>query len=257
MLGLFSKEQDNISSSSSSVVTPKDEEPFFFIRPSFPGDMGRASQILTDVFFSRKTTNWWTYQWERFETYLSLESTFPKPFTRHVIFVACESQSGQVLGLAELDARVQKARGRDTPTNKEITTGPYMCNLAVDEQYWRKGIAKSLIRTCESQVQKWYQEDTEDDNALAASRMMKQTKDKKRKKERMSCSLYLKVRSNNEAAIRMYSNLDYQTILQETDPKTKQPIDVMRKELDRPTTTGSTLDRAESTSVLSTSEYEQ
>jgi hypothetical protein len=51
-------------------------------------DMGPASKILADGFFKNKT-NFITYQFERLQTYLSLESGFPRPSTRHELFVAC------------------------------------------------------------------------------------------------------------------------------------------------------------------------
>jgi ribosomal protein S18 acetylase RimI-like enzyme len=193
------------------------EQPEFFIRKSLPGDMGRASEILTDGFFKGKT-NWITYQWERLETFLSLESTFPKPNTPHVIFVACNTVSGRILGMIELDAR-KNGRNKDSKYNSSKSTdidsnGAYMCNVAVDDGHLRKGIATALIRQCESQVQQWHTES----------------------KGSMPCRLYLRVRSNNEAAIRMYSKLDYtisDVVPQVWDPKSGQSIYVMGKALEK------------------------
>jgi len=194
--------------------------PDFFVRKGIPSDMGRASQILADGFF-KGNTNWWTYQWERLETYLSLESTFPKPNTPHVIFVACESKSGQILGMAELDARRRdKNKGTNRRNNNDNNNNdydPYMCNVAVDDRHLRKGIGSALIRHCELQVQQWH---LESDGTIP-------------------CCLYLKVRSNNQPAIRMYTKLDYSNkstgLPEEWDSKTGQAIYVMRKELEIPT----------------------
>jgi ribosomal protein S18 acetylase RimI-like enzyme len=185
--------------------------------------MGRASQILADGFFKNKT-NWITYQWERLETYLSLESTFPRPNTPHVVFVACDSQSGQVLGMVELDAR-KNGKNKDSKNlfnnHNGITNAPYMCNVAVDDRHLRKGIATALIRHCESQVRQWHVESSGE----------------------IPCRVYLKVRSNNQAAIRMYSKLDYYThttdTLRERDPKTGLSIYVMVKELEYSPTSSS------------------
>jgi ribosomal protein S18 acetylase RimI-like enzyme len=193
------------------------DEPDFFVRKSLPVDMGRASKILADGFFKGKT-NWLTYQLERLETYLSLESTFPKPNTPHVIFVACESRSGQVLGMVELDARKKgKNKGTTYSKSNDSNDGPYMCNVAVDDGHLRKGIATALIRQCEWQVQKWHVDSNGD----------------------IPCRLYLKVRSNNQAAIRMYSKLNYwcndSELPDEWDPKSGQAVYVMRKDLDMPT----------------------
>ncbi len=175
----------------------------FFIRPSLSADVGRASQILADGFFKYKT-NFLVYHWERLETYLSMESTFPKPNTLHQIFVACDCQSGRVLGMAEVDARV--------PMKSVENTGPYMCNVAVDEKYQRQGIASALIKRCERQVEEWYLE-TEG---------------------KIFCSLYLRVRTSNKAAVGMYSKLDYISILQEKENRTGETVIVMQKQLQRP-----------------------
>jgi ribosomal protein S18 acetylase RimI-like enzyme len=176
----------------------------FFIRKSMALDVGRASQILTDGFFKRRGMNIFSYFLERLETYLSLEVDFPKPLTRHEIFVACDACSGQVLGMAEVDARTtgRSACGQD---------GPYMCNLAVDEARQRKGIASALVQYCELQVQQWHYETMEDDVEVANS-------------------LYLKVRETNQAAVSMYDKLGYRSYRQEKDNKGTTVL-VMRKEL--------------------------
>jgi ribosomal protein S18 acetylase RimI-like enzyme len=215
----------------SGKSSTRHDEPDFFVRKSLPIDMGRASKILADGFFKGQT-NWLTYQWERLETYLSLESTFPKPNTPHVIFVACDSQSGQVLGMVELDART-KSKNKGTTKNKDSNDGydgPYMCNVAVDDGHLRKGIATALIRHCESQVQQWHVDSNGD----------------------IPCSVYLKVRSNNQAAIRMYSKLDYWcndgALPDEWDPKSGQAIYVMSKDLGIPTKSLSSAGMNEKTS---------
>ena len=52
-----------------------DRENPFFIREAIASDMGFASKILTDGFFGE--TNFIRYQFEKFKTYLNLESCFP------------------------------------------------------------------------------------------------------------------------------------------------------------------------------------
>jgi ribosomal protein S18 acetylase RimI-like enzyme len=180
--------------------TPKIRD--FFIRPSILADTGRASKILADGFY-KKQTNCITYQYQRFETYLSLEEGLPKRNTMHQLFVACDQSSGQVLGLAEVDARLGGAAG------SRGQNGPYMCNLAVDEGCRRMGIASALVRQCEQQVQDWH---VSSDAKIANS-------------------LYLKVRLSNEVAIEMYGNkMGYKTFRLETDDKTGESVLVMRKE---------------------------
>lgn len=201
----------------------KEETQSFFIRESLMVDMGKASEILADGFF-KDNTNFLTYQLERLQTHLSLESGFPQPSTRHQIFVACEVSTGQVIGIAEVDARVHgdDARG---------TNGPYMCNIAVDGTYQRMGIASALVKQCEEQVREWVCNNSNSENIL-------------------SCSLYLKVRQSNNAAVSMYDKLGYRSIGQETEEKTKSVVLIMRKQLSKPeetsTTSSTTLEQSSS-----------
>jgi ribosomal protein S18 acetylase RimI-like enzyme len=208
------------SLSSSNLATPigeedatqSKEERLFFVRPALLVDMGRASKILSDGFFKHKT-NIITYQFERLQTYLSLESTFPKPNTYHEIFVACCAKRGTVWGMVEVDARPNS----DRDTAKD---GPYMCNLAVDDQRQRMGIATALVRECEQQVRLWYEQDrrrglcNESDEDLTVCN-----------------SLCLKVRESNRPAIELYAKLGYQTVSQEEEEKPGETILLMRKQL--------------------------
>jgi ribosomal protein S18 acetylase RimI-like enzyme len=181
----------------------------FFIRESMMVDMGRASKILADGFF-KDNTNFITYQFERLETYLSLESGFPKPSTLHQIFVACEATAGRVIGVAEVDARLdggQGVRGKN---------GPYMCNVAVDQKFQRKKIASALVQQCESQVHEWVRQSSSSSSSTV-----------------LSNSLYLKVRGNNQAAVAMYDKLGYRSMRQEKEEKTDLTVLIMRKQLSR------------------------
>jgi ribosomal protein S18 acetylase RimI-like enzyme len=222
------------NSNNNEIIDDSSSSPNFFIRPALQGDMGRASQILADGFFKGKV-NFLLYQWERLETYLSLEANFPRPNALHQVFVACDGRSGRVLGLAELDVRPTKTRSNrgaknDSAVDKKqnsTSDGPYMCNVAVDEQYQRQGIASALIQQCELQVQDWYIQ-TEGT---------------------ISCSLYLKVRASNQAAIQMYSKSDYMSFLQEDEKKTGETILVMRKELTRPVARSNKRDKLVSSSA--------
>jgi ribosomal protein S18 acetylase RimI-like enzyme len=180
---------------------PQPRKDDFFIRKSLKADVGRASKILADGFFKGKT-NIFTYQVERLETYLSLESGFPKPNTLHEIYVACNALDGIVLGMAEVDARMGlNGRGQN---------GPYMCNVAVEESCHRRGIASALVAECEAQVLEWYLQ----------PRVVG-----------ISGSLYLKVRQSNIAAVQMYDKLGYHSIRQDTEERSGETVLVMSKEL--------------------------
>ena len=201
-------------------IVPKDAN--YFIRRALISDTGRASELLTDGFF--KNTNPFSHLWERLQTYLSVDVDFPQPLARHEIFVACDNKSGRIIGLAEVDARVNEknARGQN---------GPYMCNLAVDGAHKRKGIATSLVKQCELEVQQWHAGSTsynqQRQQAASSSNGMKGSTAKI-----IPNSLSLKVRQSNKAAIAMYDKLGYRTFLQESEQDDKgETVLVMRKQL--------------------------
>lgn len=210
-------EENGATASSTSKTLPDDNRPYF-IRPALMVDMGRASKILSDGFFKHKT-NFITYQFERLQTYLSLESTFSKPNTYHEIFVACCGQKGTVWGVVEVDARID---GSD----RSVTVkgdGPYMCNLAVDDQFQRMGIASALVKECERQVTEWHKNDQE-------RRIRDGTVDDPTS-ICISNSLCLRVRESNTPAVQLYAKMGYHPMWQETEDKTGETVLFMRKQL--------------------------
>mmetsp|Transcript_9601 Transcript_9601/g.28671 ORF Transcript_9601/g.28671 Transcript_9601/m.28671 type:complete len:378 (+) Transcript_9601:303-1436(+) len=233
----------------------------FFIRPALLVDMNRASKILADAFFKGPNTNWITFQYEKLVTYLSLEANFPKSKQqrfRYEIFVACDSDSGTVVGMVEIDARGLTDE-RTSKVFEKSGGSAYMCNLAVDEKQRRKGIATFLVYECERQVRKWHSEDKmketmsgekTDSESEQKSDLIYDTKneiindifgDGNNKKStaiknKMSDSVCLKVRETDKAAVQMYRKLGYSTISQEiaenpNNNKTKGKILLMKKAL--------------------------
>lgn len=148
-------------------------ESFYFVREAVFADLGAAASILTEGFFS-ESTNFITYQVERLKTYLSLESTYPDPINRgsHEMIVACLNRGAKVVGFAEMDCRESN--------DPKLPPRPYMCNLAVDKQWQRAGIATALVKECESKA-------------------IEKGKD----------SIFLKVRERNSAATSMYKSMGY------------------------------------------------
>eukprot|EP00529_Nitzschia_sp_RCC80_P020839 CAMPEP_0113457112 /NCGR_PEP_ID=MMETSP0014_2-20120614/9238_1 /TAXON_ID=2857 /ORGANISM="Nitzschia sp." /LENGTH=405 /DNA_ID=CAMNT_0000348593 /DNA_START=70 /DNA_END=1287 /DNA_ORIENTATION=+ /assembly_acc=CAM_ASM_000159 len=293
---LSSFTSDTTTSSSSSTLTPVDDdedkekpikEQFFFIRPALMADIGKASQILTDGFFTLTPWNFLGYFYERLLTFLSLEATCSiiersnkvtsvfqnlneisnngnNPLSgpqqlqqgpmKRKLFVACQKETGVVLGMVEVDARAQREPSslpniiRNDETNQIL---PYMCNLAIDGQYKRRGIAKALVNHCEGQVLQWYdqqppppppfpsqqlQVDGESDNvsttnfAIPASSSLSTTATSTTTTTSIENSLSLKVRMTNDAAISLYENLGYDRIQQQTDPKTNEVLLLMKKQ---------------------------
>lgn len=246
--GSTGKEENEIDDSNEKI-----QQRLFQIRPALMVDMGRASKILSDGFFKHKT-NVFTYQWERLITYLSLESTFPKPNSYHEIFVACCAQTGTVWGMVEVDGRPNSNRTKTasaTPTLKTNNNtsrdddGPYMCNLAVDDQRQRLGIATALVAECERQVQEWHdvtmqqQQNPQPDGQGSQPLLHVRDDDGMAVGDVTTCSnkkgvlgsLCLKVRVSNEPAIQLYTKLGYRLVLEEMEEKTGETVLLLRKKL--------------------------
>ena len=238
-------EREN-SDSNPSNPTPANDS--FFIRPAMFVDMERASKIMADGFFKGPQSNWFTYQYEKFVTYLSLEANFPKTQqqrSRYEIFVACCVKTGAVWGIVEIDARGKQGGERTLNVYGKAGGSAYMCNLAVDEQHQRKGIATSLVRKCEQQVKEWYSDDEKRRKLYDSENdMIYNSKDKitdrivrnsdlaRKIGNVMSNAVCLKVRESNKAAVQMYLKLGYVTVFEEIEnSKTYENILLMRKEL--------------------------
>jgi ribosomal protein S18 acetylase RimI-like enzyme len=152
-------------------------------------DLGRVSNILTYGFFSQGT-NFFTYQLERLKTYLSIESMFAhqqnlakRDQQSIIMMVACRTTDGEVIGVCEIDNRLPQEK------KQMLEYRPYMCNLAVDKKWRRKGIAKALVETCEEIVMtRWGAQ-----------------------------KLYLKVREENNSAQLLYKSLGYSVLLNSQD----------------------------------------
>jgi ribosomal protein S18 acetylase RimI-like enzyme len=248
------KETNSDSKPNNNSNNPVNND-LFFIRPALFVDMDRASNILADGFFKGPKTNWLTYQYEKFITYLSLEANFPRTQqqrSRYEIYVASCIKTGEVWGVVEIDAR--GTTGERTSKVYEKSGGsPYMCNLAVDERHLRKGIATSLVYECERQVKEWYSEEEskkkkKDDetinndiiynskNEMINNIFSSNSNERRKAKNIMTNSICLKVRESNKAAVRMYQKLGYATIFEEIEgpsinTKTAENILLMRKEL--------------------------
>ena len=165
--------------------------------------MSQAAKILVNGFYQdNHTISKW---WEKIQTQMSLESNLPNSFSQHEMWVACQSQTGEVVAFCELDNRPPKQKATMTTTeSKSLTVRPYMCNLAVHEDWRNQGLAQELIRQCEASVELWL--------------------------ENNKFVLYLKVKKQNEAAIKLYTKLGYHVVASEVDDKTQEVLLLMQRE---------------------------
>jgi len=106
-----------------------------------------------------------------------LQGNFPYDDDKHTFFIACVSdeESETIIGFVDVDTRPRK-KENDAPR-------PYLSDLAVRPLYRRKGAAKKLIQNCESVVKEWGHD-----------------------------KLYLRVERKNNAALKMYKDLGYESL---------------------------------------------
>lgn len=104
-----------------------------------------------------------------------LQQNFPySDDERHSVFVAVATETKQVIAFVDVDAR--------PATRKQDAPRPYLSDLCISSTWRRRGIATSLVQTCERTVCHYI----------------------KRRE------LYIRVEQANHAAIQMYKNLHYQ-----------------------------------------------
>ena len=158
------------NSSLASSVMEDLSIPSIYIRDVQKNDLTKLSDIITASFFSINILSWPT---EWLKTFLSLEDSYSAIGNEYCMFVACDACNDSIIGFCEIDSRL---------TSKPIDVPrPYMCNLAIDKEHRRKGIAKVLIRKCEEQAIKWKNE-----------------------------AIYLRVRRSNDAALELYKGMQYE-----------------------------------------------
>jgi len=134
-------------------------------------DVPIMSRILTDGFHRLKT-NVFTYPFVLPDTYINQKLRFGDRVGTFLAYSTADD--GAVVGCCEVD---------DASTWGEKNPAPrlYMCNLAVYEQFQRKGIATALVLNCEEVVRNAY------DKSL----------------------LHLRTRDTTRVAINFYSGLGY------------------------------------------------
>jgi len=148
-------------------------EPRFYVRNARYMELGSAVDILVESFYKPSSL-------VRPYLFLSelarLQGNFPYDDKVHAFFVACSlegtSKEEKIIGFVDVDIR-PGTKIRDAPR-------PYLSDLAVHDEHRRKGVAKALIRRCEKQAMDWGRD-----------------------------HLHLRVDKKNDAALKMYSDLNY------------------------------------------------
>jgi len=181
------------------------------IREATEEDIPTMARILTDGFHS-ETTNILTYPLMRLDTFINHKFRFGDRIgPRYGTFVACHlttadadggdgdgsSSSSRVVGCCEVD---------DAPTmgEKNPAPRPYMCNLAVDVEFQRNGVAGALVRNCERVVRDEYERSL----------------------------LHLRMREGNQAAFDLYTGLGYKVESKYVNEK-EETVLLMAKTLDQ------------------------
>ena len=131
--------------------------------------MSKVAQILVKAFYEPSRL---LQHFHNLKELDRLQSNFPYSDPNHFMFVAESKCDQQIVGCVDIDMR--KSILKNAPPR------PYLSDLAVHEKWRRKGIARDLILKCEK-------------TALEANKK----------------TLYLRVESANEVALRMYFGLGY------------------------------------------------
>jgi ribosomal protein S18 acetylase RimI-like enzyme len=127
-----------------------EDVPLFVIREVQENDLGAAANILADAF--SKDLNFIAQRVERMNTYLSLKSRFEtfryaeRSGALQCMLVAVDRETQTtIMGVCEVDNR---------PPGGEINPAPrpYISNLAVHNEFRRKGAATALVLESENIV---------------------------------------------------------------------------------------------------------
>jgi len=148
-----------------------DREATYYIRNARFKDLTAVANMLVQAFY--KTTPLLKNYHELREVD-RLQNNFPYNDVNHCMYVAIsKADSKKIVGFVDIDFRTNSLQSNAPPR-------PYLSDLAVDENWRRKGIARDLIISCERKT-------------------MEMKKD----------ILYLRVESENDNALKMYSSLGY------------------------------------------------
>jgi ribosomal protein S18 acetylase RimI-like enzyme len=142
-------------------------------------ELGAVADIIIDSFYTSKTS--WIKLY-RLGELNRLQQNFPTTDTDlHQMLVAVTIDNHEkVVGFCDVDAR-PTGTGTHPPLPR-----PYLSDLAVDPEYRRRGIAKSLVQRGESFLQEIAVPPGEE--------------------------LFIRVEESNQAAISMYKGLGYETV---------------------------------------------
>mmetsp|Transcript_4137 Transcript_4137/g.5333 ORF Transcript_4137/g.5333 Transcript_4137/m.5333 type:complete len:314 (-) Transcript_4137:41-982(-) len=143
----------------------------FLIREADYSDLSAVTKIIVDSFYKPSPLFRHYFFFKELDR---LQSNFPYGDDRHTMYVACarDGDGSTVVGFVDVDFRPSQ--------RKNAPPRPYLSDLAVDERFRRRGIAKRLVRACEEEM-----------------------------RSKGQVCLHLRVEFDNEAAMRMYHSLGY------------------------------------------------
>jgi ribosomal protein S18 acetylase RimI-like enzyme len=149
-------------------------------------DLGEASVLLVTSFFGERNPSFLAVAAHREHRRLREHHGGD----RHIQLIA-RSPQGDAVGYVDCDGRPSKSPGRPRP---------YVSDLAVREDYRRRGLATCLVQKCESIARAWSYD-----------------------------RVFLKVEASNDAARKMYGELGYEVV--STDGAPSKQICTIKKSL--------------------------
>ena len=138
--------QDLFTSVADKISSP------FQIRPASPADLSAVAQIIAESFHSQKGLWGLLFPLLRLGIYEDLRHRFASSAPHHVCLVAIDTtkeESNNLVGSVELGVRFSDSWAQSGQSF------PYLSNLAVNPKYRRRGVASSLLLSCERVSLAW------------------------------------------------------------------------------------------------------
>lgn len=166
-------------------AAPNSESPHRIGRAAY-SDLNAAAALMTDGFHPEVRNNPLLRPIRRLVELERLQGNFPyEEGDRHFYLVVRGEKGGELIGFCDVDGRIPAPGFSLSPFKPNVVRPrPYLSDLVVNPDWRRRGVASALMAEAERLARDMGYDE-----------------------------LYLGVRSTNEPALKMYSNMGYEEIV--------------------------------------------